>query len=97
MNRYGLKVSPDFISRRVTDWKRMRRSLCELRYVEVVPYIDGLFITDAGALMAYIRSMRGIWHLEPEALVEMEVWLEAEIRQKGGFSIQKASGVVLAR
>ncbi len=98
MNRYGLKVNPEYHFTARYGLENAAEILgANFDTIEVVPYIDSLFITDAGALMAYIRSMRGIWHLEPEALVEMEAWLAAEIHEKGGFSIQKISGLALAR
>lgn len=98
MKRHGLKVSPEyhFTARYGLENAAGILGAC-FDQVEVIPYIDSLFVTDPDALMAYVRSMRGIWNLEPEAEIEMEVWLAAEIRKKGGFRIQKASGLVLAR
>lgn len=97
MNRFGLKVSPkyDFTAR--YGLENAAGILGEyFDRVDVVPYIDSLFVTDPAALMAYIRSMNGIWDFEPEAEVEMGKWLVAEIKAKGGFRIRKASGLVLA-
>lgn len=64
--------------------------------VEVIPFADSLFITESEPLLAYIRSMSGIWHFTPGALDELEQWVVKEIQAKGGYSIQKASGLVLA-
>jgi hypothetical protein len=65
-------------------------------HVEVVPFNDSLFITETQPLMNYIHSMIGIWDVPKEADFEMEKWITAEIESKGGFSIQKVGGVVLA-
>lgn len=81
--RYGLENAPQILGETFDQ-------------VEVIPFTDSLFITEAEPLMAYIRSMSGIWHFAPGALTELKQWVVKEIQTKGGFSIQKASGLVLA-
>jgi len=97
MLRFGLSVNtlPDFAAR--YGLENAPQILGEyFDHVEVIPFIDSLLVTEAGALTAYIRSMNGMWHFVPGALDKLEQWVVEEIRAKGGFSIQKASGVVLA-
>lgn len=97
MLRFGLSVNtlPDFAAR--YGLENAPQILGEyFDQVEVIPFADSLFVTDAGALTAYIRSMSGLWHFVPGALDELEQWVVEEIQSKGGVSIQKASGVVLA-
>lgn len=98
MKRYGLKVSPQYKFTARYGLENAAEILgASFDHVEIVRYTDSLFVTDAETLMAYIRSMSGIWQIEPTAMDEMQAWLTAEIRTMGGFSIQKASGLVLAR
>ncbi|MHB0924609.1 MAG: class I SAM-dependent methyltransferase [Bellilinea sp.] len=95
--RFGLSVNtlPDFAAR--YGLENAPQILGEhFDRVEVIPFVDSLFVTDATALTAYIRSMSGMWHFVPGALEDLEQWVVEEIRTKGGLSIQKASGLVLA-
>jgi len=64
--------------------------------VKVVPFVDSLFVTETQPLMNYIHSMIGIWNVPNDANHKMEKWINAEIAEKGGFTIQKVGGVVLA-
>lgn len=97
MQRFGLRVSQqyDFTARYGLENAPRILGDC-FDHVEVVPFVDRLFVTDAAALMDYIRSMVGIWHFDPEGLTGIEQWVAGEIRDKGGFTIHKSGGVVLA-
>lgn len=65
-------------------------------HVQIVPFTDSLFVTDASALLNYIHSMVGYWQVDPYADAAIKQFVEEEIRSKGGFTIHKASGAVLA-
>lgn len=65
-------------------------------HVQVVPFVDSLFVTDPSALLNYIHSMVGYWQIDPSDDAEITQFIEGEIREKGGFTIHKASGAVLA-
>ena len=81
--RYGLDNAPEILGE------------C-FEHVEVVPFIDSLFVTETQPLMNYIHSMIGIWNVPKDVDFEIEKWINAEIAAKGGFSIQKIGGLVLA-
>lgn len=81
--RYGLENAPALLG-------------SSFEHVQVIPFVDHLFITETAPLMAYIRSMTGFWHLASDAEMELEKWVASEISHKGGFTITKSSGVVLA-
>lgn len=65
-------------------------------HVKVLPFVDNLFVTETQPLMDYIHSMIGIWNVPDDAESAMDKWITAEIAAKGGFTIQKVGGVVLA-
>lgn len=81
--RYGLDNAPEILGE-------------YFHHVKVVPFVDSLFITETQPLMNYIHSMIGIWNVPNHAEIDMEHWIAAEIATKGGFTIQKVGGVVLA-
>lgn len=81
--RYGLENAPEILGK-------------YFEQVEIVPFTDSLYITETQPLMDYIHSMIGIWNIPKDAETEMEKWIAAEIAAKGGFTIHKASGIVLA-
>ena len=81
--RYGLENAPVILGE------------C-FEHVEVIPFADSLFITETQPLMDYIHSMIGIWDFHSNADTELATWITAEIAAKGGFTIHKAGGVVLA-
>jgi len=81
--RYGLENAPAILGE------------C-FEHVDVIPFVDSLFITETQPLMDYIHSMTGIWSYPPSADVELARWIAAEIAAKGGFTINKVGGVVLA-
>jgi len=81
--RYGLDNAPEILGEYFSR-------------VKVVPFIDSLFVTETQPLMNYIHSMIGIWNVPKDADFEMEKWITTEIAAKGGFTIQKVGGVVLA-
>ena len=81
--RYGLENAPAILGE-------------SFEHVEVIPFIDSLFVTETRALLDYIHSMIGIWNFPPGAEEGIEGWVNAEIQANGGFTIHKASGAVLA-
>lgn len=97
MNRFGLRRSElhDFAAR--YGLENAPAILGEsFEHVEVIPFIDSLFVTETRALVDYIHSMTGIWNFPPGAEEEITAWVNAEIQTNGGFTIHKASGAVLA-
>lgn len=97
MNRFGLRHSKlhDFAARYGLENAPGILGEC-FEHVEVVPFIDSLFVTETRALLDYIRSMVGIWNFPTGAEEGIEGWVNAEIQANGGFTIHKASGTVLA-
>ena len=65
-------------------------------HVEVIPFVDSLYITETQPLMDYIHSMIGIWDFPADADAQLANWISAEIAANGGFTIHKAGGMVLA-
>jgi len=82
-SRYGLENAPQILGE-------------QFAHVQVVPFVDSLFVTDSSALLNYIHSMVGYWQVDPSVDAALERFVRDEIRVKGGFTIHKASGAVLA-
>lgn len=66
--------------------------------VRLLPYEDGLKVTDAAAIVNYLLSWNGADGqrvvLEPRRIGEFRAYLEAEMAKNGGsFDISKASGL----
>jgi SAM-dependent methyltransferase len=97
-----LQVAPDFTARGdsaarfgLENGAEILRTVFPEVRVEI--YEDSLFVTEPSALIEYIGSMWGflVW----DEQVKGRLWqkIETEIQAKGGFLIQKSSGVILAR
>jgi SAM-dependent methyltransferase len=97
-----LQVAPDFTARGdsaarfgLENGVEILRTVFPDVGIEI--YEDSLFVTEPLALIEYIGSMWGflVWGEE----VKARLWekIENEIQTKGGFLIQKSSGVVWAR
>ena len=97
MNRFGLLAAPmhSFTGRYGLENAPGILAAC-FEHVKIIPFIDGLFVTETQSLMDYIRSMVGIWNFTDSVIAEIERSIDVEIAAKGGFTIRKASGVVLA-
>lgn len=97
MNGFGLHAAPmhSFTSRYGLENAPGILAAC-FEHVKIIPFIDGLFVTETKALMDYIQSMVGISNFTDSVITEIERTVEMEIQAKGGFAIRKVSGVVLA-
>jgi len=65
--------------------------------IEEELYPDDLWVTQTEALMGYIASMWGVQDWGEERRLRMRDEIQHEIDTRGGFFIQKSSGVILAR
>lgn len=97
-----LQVAPDFTARGdsaarfgLENGVEILRTVFPEVGVEI--YEDSLFVTEAAALIEYIGSMWGFLIWDEQVKKRLCEKIESEIRTKGGFLIQKSSGVVLAR
>lgn len=68
--------------------------------VEVRPYEDALWITEARPLVEYILSytgfQTGLSALTPARAADLEAFVQARLAAQGGLRIGKATGLVLA-
>jgi SAM-dependent methyltransferase len=97
-----LQVAPDFTARGdsaarfgLENGPEILRAVFPEVGVQI--YEDSLFVTETSALIEYIGSMWGFLIWGEEVKDRLQEKIEAEIQTKGGFLIQKSSGVVLAR
>jgi ubiquinone/menaquinone biosynthesis C-methylase UbiE len=67
------------------------------REVTLRRYDDGLVVTDAAALSAYVRSMGSLAGAREEQFLAIENAITDEIRRRGAMAITKDTGVFIAR
>ncbi|MBI9045710.1 MAG: class I SAM-dependent methyltransferase [Anaerolineaceae bacterium] len=68
----------------------------KFKNIEVIPFINDLWITEAKPLIAYIISMFGIKpFLTNENINHLEKYLMERIETEGGIKITKSTGIVI--
>lgn len=65
--------------------------------VDIKYFEDNLWVTEPEPLVAYIDSMWGFGEAKQDLLPKFYQEIEAEIHEKGGFFIQKSTGILLAQ
>ncbi|MBI1814947.1 MAG: methyltransferase domain-containing protein [Deltaproteobacteria bacterium] len=81
--RFGLETGLAQLQRRFGDVRALR-------------YEDGLVVTDAEPLIAYIRSMSATATISKEALGKLRAHIDHEIAMRGAVRITKDSGLFVA-
>ncbi len=82
VERFGLEVAPSVLSPCFTA-------------VQIEPYPDGMWVTEAEPLVAYVESMFHSGEAHPDHdTVRSQV--EARIQIEGGYRVTKASGIIRA-
>jgi hypothetical protein len=81
--RFGLETGLAQLQRRFDD-------------VRVLRYEDGLVVTEAEPLIAYIRSMSATTTISEEALSKLRAQVDRQIATDGAVRITKDSGLFVA-
>ncbi len=82
VERFGLEVAPSVLSPSFAD-------------IEVEPYPDAMWVTEAEPLVAYVASMFHTGETHPD-LDAVRAQVEARIQSEGGYRVTKSSGIVRA-
>ena len=84
VDMFGLENGPEDVARHFED-------------VAVERYPDAIEVSEAGPVIAYVRSMSSFWDASDELEAKLRSAIDSAVEREGVFHISKDTGVITAR